>query len=1065
MQSPFENHRVRLEITDLDRDDVGVPADVEPCLAQVIAETFATECAVRDDAKLVSATAQRIEQFACARIGDFATLDTGHVNRLDKSAGLVARQVNFRRRESGLCHCRVVGFATIRTPRRPRCFFERIPRQPGDSRRVLATPSDGLEVRFRALRSETPELRRRRRFGRMPEGIADVEQDGPESHAVIFPTGRTGHRRMFPRRCGSRQRAVHGSKRIPRYNRRMRLRASRAFVVEPVLPEALRGLEPLAANLYWTWNTDAAALFARIDPALWESTRHNPVAMLQRTATTAWETLAADEGFVAHLDRVTAAFEAYLARDPLLVVEGASEPAPIAYFSLEFALTESFPNYSGGLGVLAGDHLKSASDLGIPLVGVGLLYHFGYFHQRLGPDGWQQEDYREVDTTLQPLQPVTTPGGSRVRVDIPLDGRTAVAQVWRLDVGKIPLYLLDTDIEPNIASDRELSSRLYGGDSEMRIEQEIVLGIGGVRALQAIGLCPAACHMNEGHSALLGLERIRILMQDSGASFSEARQPVGAATAFTTHTAVAAGIDLFSPDLVMRYLGEYAASMGLDRHDLLGLGRTNPEDENEPFSMAMLGLRLSGFRNGVSKLHRGVSQRLWEAAWPNVPLEQTPIDSVTNGVHLPTWVSHEVGDLYDRYVGPAWRDDPTRANWARVADIPDEELWSVHEREREKLVARARKQHADALMSRGLSSSTGRAGQALDHRILTVGFARRFAGYKRATLLFRDPERLAAILNHPDRPVQFIFAGKAHPKDEPAKALIREVMTLSERPEFRDRLVLLEDYDLELARVLVQGCDLWLNTPLRPLEASGTSGMKAFANGALNMSVRDGWWWEAYRPGLGWAVGRNRVDDDPEAQDAFDANSIYDLFENDVSLAFYSRDQDGLPRDWLRLMKASIGAFGPVFNTNRMVTEYAEHAYRPAVNSWHSLTGNGLALARDLSAAMANIRAHWADVSVVNVSETLDTRSATVTVNLHTGALAPADLRVDLVYGTVNTGGELRPLGELRLSNTGTAGDGTAIFEGAWPFSGGGRHGYAVRVLPQHAGLHDPFAPGLAHWA
>ncbi len=845
----------------------------------------------------------------------------------------------------------------------------------------------------------------------------------------------------------------------------MRLRASRTFVVEPALPPALHGLRRLASNLYWTWNTDAAALFTRIDPALWETSHHNPVLLLQRARQDRWDELAADEGFVAHLDRVSGAFEAYLAREPLLNVDGASEQEPVAYFSLEFALTESLPNYSGGLGVLAGDHLKSASDLGIPLVGVGLFYHLGYFHQRLGPDGWQQEDYRQVDTTLQPLQPIHGLDGSRVRVEVPLDGRTAVAELWRLDVGKVPLYLLDTDVEPNISADRELTSRLYGGDTEMRIQQEIILGIGGVRALKALGLAPVACHMNEGHSALLGLERIRTLMQEGGVSFAEARQPVTAATVFTTHTAVAAGIDLFPPDLVMRYLGEYAAGMGLDQHALLGLGRTNPSDDAEPFSMAMLGLRLSGFRNGVSKLHRGVSRRLWESAWPAIPLEQTPIDSITNGVHLPTWVCHEIGDLYDRYVGPGWRDDPAAANWARIAEIPDEELWRVHEREREKLVARARKQHAEALMSRGLSSSAGSSGQALDPGILTIGFARRFAGYKRATLLFRDPERLAGILNHQQRPVQFIFAGKAHPRDEPAKALIREVMNLSTRPEFRDRLVLLEDYDLELARVLVQGCDLWLNTPLRPLEASGTSGMKAFANGAINMSVLDGWWWEAYRPGLGWAVGRSRLDDDPEAQDAFDANSIYDLLENEISAAFYTRDPDGIPRDWVTRMKASIGAFGPVFNTNRMVAEYANRSYAPAVASWHSLTSKGLELAKSLAPSLDRIAQHWDEVKVCDIAENVGERSAEVTVQVHPGALTAADLRVDAICGTVNTDGELRVTAEAPFALASTAGDGVATFRATVPFSGGGRLGYAIRLLPFHPGLHDPFGPGLAHWA
>ncbi|HNO65161.1 MAG TPA: alpha-glucan family phosphorylase [Tepidiformaceae bacterium] len=845
----------------------------------------------------------------------------------------------------------------------------------------------------------------------------------------------------------------------------MRLRASRTFFAEPAMPQPLAGLARIASNLYWTWNTDAAALFARIDPALWDATQHNPVAVLQRTPAETWDELAADEGFIAHLERVSQAFDEYLRREPIVSVPGASASEPIAYFSLEFALTESFPNYSGGLGILAGDHLKSASDLGIPLVGVGLLYHFGYFHQRLGPDGWQQEEYRSIDSSLQPLEPVSLADGSRLRVDIPLDGRTAVAEVWRLQVGKIPLYLLDTDVEPNIPSDRELSGRLYGGDSEMRIAQEVILGIGGVRALKAMGLSPSACHMNEGHSALLGLERTRILMEEAGATFAEARLPVSAATAFTTHTAVAAGIDLFSPDLVMRYLGEYSASMGLAREELLGLGRTNPADENEPFSMAMLGLRLSGFRNGVSKLHRGVSQHLWEAAWPNLPREQAPIDSVTNGVHLPTWVSHDMADLFDRYVGPAWREDPASANWSRIDEVPDEELWRIHERERGKLVARARKQHAEALMARGLSASSGSAGQALDARVLTVGFARRFAGYKRATLLFRDPERLAAIVNHAERPVQFIFAGKAHPRDEPAKALIREVVNLSARPEFRDRLVLLEDYDMEIARALVQGCDLWLNTPLRPLEASGTSGMKAFANGALNMSVRDGWWWEAYRPGLGWAVGRAQVDDDPEAQDAFDSNSIYDLFENEVTETFYARDGDGIPREWLRRVKDSIKAFGPVFNTNRMVGEYAARAYAPAVDSWHALTAGNLKRARTLAADLDDIRERWDSVKVTGVTHALTAGVAEVTATLETGGLPVESLRVDLIFGSVNEAGDLRAQGEVRLVPVSTGPGGVVTLRGTARFQGSGRLGYTIRVLPQPEGLHDPFAPGLAHWA
>ena len=853
---------------------------------------------------------------------------------------------------------------------------------------------------------------------------------------------------------------------LARYNARMRLRASRTLIVEPLVPAALAPLRELAFNLYWSWNTDAASLFERIDRDLWHELARNPVALLQRLPPEAASRLAEDEGFLAHLGRVVHAFRAYLSREPLLSLDGVSAAEPVAYFSLEFAFVESLPNYSGGLGVLAGDHLKSASDLGLPLVGMGLLYHEGYFRQHLGADGWQREDYTTIEISAQPIVAVPGPNGTQLSVSVPLEGRSVTARVWRLDVGKVPLFLLDTDLEVNSSADRELTARLYGGDSEMRIQQEIVLGVGGVRALTAMGISPAVCHMNEGHSALLGLERTRILMEKEGASFAEASLPVAAATAFTTHTAVAAGIDLFAPELVTRHLGEYAKALGLDAKALIGLGRTNRTDEAEPFSMAMLGLRFSGFRNGVSELHGTVSRKLWESAWPSLPLEQIPIDSVTNGVHLPTWVSHEVSDLYDRYIGPEWRDDPGNCDWTRLGGIPDEEIWRIHERQRERLVLRARHQHAESLMGRGLSATLGTTGHVLDTQSLTIGFARRFAGYKRSTLLFRDPERLARILNHPERPVQFIFAGKAHPRDESAKALIRDVMELSSQPEFRDRLVLLEGYDLELARSLVQGCDVWLNTPLRPLEASGTSGMKACANGAIHMSVKDGWWWEAHQPGLGWAIGRSRLDDDPEAQDAFDSNSIYNLLENDVSGAFYDRDSEGVPKAWVAMMKASIAAFAPVFNTSRMVADYAAHAYGPASRSWHRLTANHLAIARDQAEWLDRVRAGWSGIKVYDVADVRGEGPAlSVSVQIHPGQLQPEDLSVDVVTGPAAHDGTLTPSSVTRLHLVSRGEDGVALFRGEPLIEGGGRVGYAVRILPSHPHLHDPFSVELAHWA
>ncbi|HEX6031749.1 MAG TPA: alpha-glucan family phosphorylase [Tepidiformaceae bacterium] len=829
-------------------------------------------------------------------------------------------------------------------------------------------------------------------------------------------------------------------------------------------------LRQLSRNLYWTWQTDAAELFARIDRAAWHETRRNPVRLLQVVPAATLDQLASEEGFLHHLDRVSEDFAAYLNRPPHVQVPGTSARDVIAYFSMEFGLTESLPNYSGGLGVLAGDHLKSASDLGLPLVGVGLLYHEGYFQQVLAPDGWQSEEREYVDPAFQPLALALGKDGQPLTVEVPMDGRQVRAQVWRLDVGRVPLFLLDTDIEPNAPADRSICGRLYGGDVEMRIEQEMLLGIGGVRALRAMDLHPAVCHMNEGHSALLGIERIRTMMDAAGLSFDEGRLPVAGATVFTTHTAVAAGIDLFPPHLVVRYLGDYYRQLGLDDEKFLGFGRVHSQDPNEPFSMAVLGLRFSSHRNGVSLTHGDVSQRLWESAWPNLPSEQIPIGSITNGVHLPTWVAHELSEVYDTYLGPQWRDEPERPeSWAPISETPDSILWGAHERLRESLIAHAREQHRQSVARLGLASGP-HYNQPLDPRALTIGFARRFASYKRATLLFRDLDRLAGIVNQPGRPVQFIFAGKAHPRDEAGKQLIREVVEHSRRPEFRDRLVVLERYDVELARSLVQGCDVWLNTPLRPLEASGTSGMKAVANGALHMSVLDGWWAEAYRPEHGWSIGHNSTVDDPEVQDAFDAASLYDLLEHEVVPLFYEREPDGIPGHWVRWMKNSITAFAPVFNTTRMVREYAQRAYEPAAQTWTSLRRDNQAPARDLAAWLAHISQEWPSIKICDVSDSARVdvpggAPVSVRVQVFLGAVQPEDVRVDVIHGPAGQDGALHARVESPLTFEGRTEDAVCHYTGTFDPVVSGRIGYAVRVLPAHPDLRNPLDTGLVLWA
>ncbi len=850
----------------------------------------------------------------------------------------------------------------------------------------------------------------------------------------------------------------------------VRLRAARTLLVEPELPAALEPLRRLSRNLYWTWHTDAADLFARIDPEAWRAIHRNPVHMLQQVTPERLAELAGDDGFLLHLERVRAAFEAYLARPPRIEVAGTSARDVIAYFSLEYGLTESLPNYSGGLGVLAGDHLKAASDLGLPLVAVGLLYHEGYFRQILAPDGWQSEERESVDIATQPLTAVRDRNGGLVEVRIPFPGREVVARLWRLDVGRVPLYLLDTNVESNAPEDRDLCNRLYGGDNETRIQQEILAGIGGVRALHALDLHPAVCHMNEGHSALLGVERIRMMMKDSGLTFDEARLPVSAATTFTTHTAVAAGIDLFAPELVTQYLGQYYSELGLDDRAFLGLGRVRPDDDHEPFSMALLGIRLSGFRNGVSQLHGVVSRRLWEAAWPNLPQEQVPIGAITNGVHLGTWVAHDLAELYDNFLGPNWQDEPERKEvWDALDSLPDELLWQAHQRRREQLVLRARGQYRDSAARMGLAANVS-PNPPLDPAVLTIGFARRFASYKRAALLFRDSERLERIVNHPERPVQFIFAGKAHPRDEAGKQLIREVVEQSRRPEFRDRLIVLERYDVELARALVQGCDVWLNTPLRPLEASGTSGMKAAANGALQLSVLDGWWAEAYQPGLGWAIGAESAVDDPEVQDALDAASLYDLLEHEVAPLFYGREAGELPTRWIETMKRSIAAFAPRFNTSRMVEEYAELAYTPAADAWAQLRRDNKAPARQLAAWLKQVREHWDEMKICDIQDSIEgdlpvNGAVSVQVQAHLGALAPEDVRFDIVHGPSATDGTLTAAGEAPLWLSSRAEDGICHYEGTFEPAVRGRVGYAIRVVPHHAELRNPLDTGLALWA
>ncbi|MFQ5859318.1 MAG: alpha-glucan family phosphorylase, partial [Anaerolineae bacterium] len=708
----------------------------------------------------------------------------------------------------------------------------------------------------------------------------------------------------------------------------------------------------------------------------------------------------------------------------------------------------------------------------------------GYFRQYLNEAGWQQEAYEDNDFHNLPLTLERRPDGTPLTVEVPYPDQQVIAQVWRVQVGRVPLYLLDTNIPANRrAEDRDITDQLYGGDLEMRIKQEIMLGIGGYRALEALSLKPTVYHMNEGHSAFLALEHMHRLMEAHDLSFAEAREAASAGLVFTTHTPVPAGHDFFPPNLMNRYFSDYVRKLGLSRQEFLALGQQNPDNgkEDESFGMTILALRMAAYSNGVSQLHGQVSRRMWQGLWSGVPEDEIPIDHVTNGVHFRSWISHEMDQLYDRYLGPRWREEPVdRTVWDRAGHIPAEELWRTHERRRERLVAFARRRLRAQLERRGASRAKIQiANEVLDSEVLTIGFARRFAMYKRANLLLHDPERLARILNDPDRPIQIIFAGKAHPQNNVGKELIKQIVKLARQEAFRHRLVFLEDYDMAVTRYLVQGTDVWLNTPRRPREASGTSGMKAAANSVLNLSTLDGWWDEAWREAeanlksdpIGWAIGRGETYEDPNVQDEVEAEALYNLLEQDIAPCFYNRGPDGLPRDWISRMKASISSLCHFFNTHRMVQEYTERFYLPANERYRQLTADSATQAKALAAWKARIQEGWSQIRV----ETVDTDSITelqvgdeirTQVRVHLGVLTPDDVTVELYLGRVDSNGEIVDAETTPMKLVEPDGEDRYLFEtSAAVCRKSGLHGYMVRVLPHHSDLITPFLPRLIAWA
>jgi starch phosphorylase len=859
------------------------------------------------------------------------------------------------------------------------------------------------------------------------------------------------------------------------------MKPAQIFTVVPLLPPSLERLRPLAYNLRWAWDHGTIELFRRLDSDLWESTGHNPVSMLGTISQAQLNAAAKDEAFLAQLDRTAHELEEYLSTESTWYrrAYGKTDGMSVAYFSAEFGLTECLCIFSGGLGVLAGDHLKSASDLGLPLTGVGLLYQQGYFGQYLNAAGWQQESYQDNDFQNLPIALERRADGAPVTVEVRMADHSVTAQVWRARVGRLALYLLDTNLPANRQEDRDITRQLYGGDREMRLKQEIVLGIGGCRALEALGIEPTVRHMNEGHAAFLGLECARRLMERRGMTFAEAREAASAGLVFTTHTPVPAGHDYFPPALMERYFFDYPGILGISRGEFLGLGRKDPANDSEEFCMTVLALRMAGPSNGVSVLHGKVSRNMWKAIWPNLPEDEVPIGAVTNGVHLRTWISLEMNQLYDRYLGPKWREEHADPRiWQRVQSIPREEMWRTHERRRLRLVAFARSHLRTQLLRRGApQSAIDSAGEALDPDVLTIGFGRRFATYKRATLLLRDVERLGRVLNHPERPVQIIYAGKAHPRDDEGKQLIQQIVRLAQSHDFRRRMVFLENYDMGVARYMVQGADIWLNTPLRPQEASGTSGMKAFANGAINVSTLDGWWDEAWLAAvrgdyfIGWAIGRGESYADTAYQDQVESAALYDLLEHDIVPTFYERGADGLPRRWIDCMKSSIAHLGPSFNMQRVVQEYAGDCYVRAHERYERLLEDGGARARALAAWNARMRAGWGQVRVESVDKAPDKELPVgsripVRARIRLGPIDPGEVAVELYLGRLDAQGEISSGVALPMDLAGSTPDGLHIFEASGVAClQSGLHGYTVRVLPYHPDEAKSFLPGLIAWA
>lgn len=848
------------------------------------------------------------------------------------------------------------------------------------------------------------------------------------------------------------------------------------YMVSPSLPKELEPLLEITKNFWWCWNQKAVNLLRTIDIDNYDEKDHNPIRILGESSQECFYNMLHDDAAMMNLAEVYDEFKTYMNQETWyasLDDSQKTENEKIAYFSFEYGLHESLPNYSGGLGILSGDHLKSASDLGLPFIAVGLLYRKGYFRQYLNADGWQQEYDIENDFFNLALEKVLDSNGETMKVDVDLPGRKVYAQIWKANVGRIQLYYLDASIEENSVEDRDITAQLYGGNLETRIQQEILLGIGGIKALKKLGIKPTIYHMNEGHSAFLSLERIRQLMIDDKLDRKTAREVVFSSNVFTTHTPVPAGNDVFPIEMMQKYFVDYIKQIDMSMEEFLKLGKIDPNNQKEDFCMTVLALNLSAENNGVSELHGHVSREMWKDIWKGVPAKELPIDSITNGIHTLSWISFDMQNLLDRYLGPRWRTKPLEYGiWERVQRIPDAELWRTHERRKERLIDFCRERLKAQIINRGFTKNEiNHAEQILTPEALTIGFARRFATYKRGTLLFRDIERLKKIISNPHRPVQIIFAGKAHPHDNGGKELIKNIAEICRREEFRDHIVFLEDYDINVARYMVQGVDVWLNNPRRPLEASGTSGMKVPPNGGLNFSILDGWWDEAYDGQNGWAIGNREEYTDLEYQDEVESNALYNVLENEIIPLYYERGRDDIPRQWVTAMKWSMQTVCPQFSTNRMVADYFNKFYTNASRRYINMTSDDFKKSKELKSWKDNIYSKWSKVSFENTMSEMPSRNLQVgskfevktIVNL--GNIAPDSVRVELYHGKLSMKDEITEPTIVEMKHSSDLGNGRHSFIGSLECVNTGQSGYAIRMYPYHKDLGYKFDMKMIIWS